>query len=1047
MEKLINTGFSSKALTRIALSIGFCFLLFHGQPCFSQPIYKQIFAIKNQIFSINVSQKSDGSLQADVYLGDKQDEKKVNSFNFYSESYEIFKTSLTNAIDALVPKESSKNKFSTDSKDWIDNVTLTLYRELVIFEYKLTEEIPLAGSILLSKNVRVYPAVTEKIPCKKTEMTRFLIKLTDKSIESQEKLKKLLEQIKSLKKSDLSSLDSINLLSIKKYQLKDRLLQTNVKCLENRKILKKLFRENKKELKEKYLKPGSSSEQNDSLELICMLRKLKKMPSKIVCQSDSIPVSETIKKILGSGLSEPTKGKLIKCINNIKSTCNCTPIKLSRRELKRGINDAFADISVTQDQIGICNRWIELLRTKQKINDSLVKIKNQIRSYQKQLETLSNIINLDIIASRTSKQYYISVNPNFKEDLDSLGYFKRKFHELAIDTVTSINTQLDAAIAILQKTDALIIGIINNFNSAKKSISIELSMNDIKNIVLKHKKEKDSISLQKYDSTFERDTIEIKEKLRKKEIILIDSLDKRKQEIIYMDSLKNMTWKIPDSLTQNSTERKTNIADYNSRKQRIRDSLDGMKSGILTSLEKEIQGILDTLEMNREKLNKIVNQNHDDFNQISSRNNELMKYFNEIDSSLQYFRKTVKVEIDNLLSKIDPFSKLKDEYYLTVQYIHDLEKSEKSLLDPKKYEIDLVQIEFNDGVLKNIVVTGNYQCKQTIYTNIAPIQFTGITHLEKINDFDLFDMNRQNTIIRLGDVLTYIPALHVDAEDYCPSDSVYSIEPGPGPVDIKKATKEKLNRILEAKTYTDLVGFGVDQPNGLIQFEISKKIPLFTHRIKYSKNYRSFISFGSYYEPTFTLAKLEQNNKFYYPIQQEDISGKLDISTIDVYKYSSMRMAVLYMNLINWEIAEVKSAVEFNGGFSLLYTPVKDSVSDKNSVSQWGAVSGMPFMEIKFLIKPDTRYGFSLSANLGWLFLWDTRLKMINDPMNPTDSKSYNRKLLSFRFDAFYKPFRHSENAAFFRVTNVHTFPMSLTYLQVQLGFAFNIFGKSSGQK
>lgn len=62
-----------------------------------------------------------------------------------------------------------------------------------------------------------------------------------------------------------------------------------------------------------------------------------------------------------------------------------------------------------------------------------------------------------------------------------------------------------------------------------------------------------------------------------------------------------------------------------------------------------------------------------------------------------------------------------------------------------------------------------------------------------------------------------------------------------------------------------------------------------------------------------SLNSLEQNNKFYYPIQQEDISGKLDISTIDVYKYSSMRIAVLYLNLINWEIAEVKSAVKLHG--------------------------------------------------------------------------------------------------------------------------------------
>ena len=858
------------------------------------------------------------------------------------------------------------------SEELISNVAQNLYRELVIFEYTLNEAVPLAGSIVLSNNVRVYPAVTtERIPCKKSNMTRVLIRLTDKSIQSQEKLKKLLEQIKSLKQSDLSSLDSINLLIIKKYQLKDRLLQTGVNCDKNREILKNLVYENAMELKEKFSQTEDSTKPIDNFDVIGRLDTLIKEPLTIVCQSDSIPVSVIIQKIKGSGLSNQTKGKLKTCIENIKSTCNCTPIKLTRIELKRGIKDAFADISVTQDQIGICNRWIELLNKKITARKSFDSIAGSLKSYSDNLPDLSHaLLEEERKIKGQNNPYYNISNSDFNRNMASLKNFQTKLNDLASMDEPSPGKKLELTITAIQQTDSLIKLIEENCINAIDTINKLL------------KKSNDSI-------------------YKLSHILENDSIYK-----LVSDSLLSDT-----NYIKNNKNRSDSLKDENSKWiQRI----------------KEERMFLDKLKSDTSKL---------------------AKFSREINETLRQQEQTIRPRINNFLKMAAPFRNLKVQYDITVKYIGDLENAEKSLLDPKKYEIDSVQIEFNDGVLKNIVVTGDYQCRRTIYTNIAPIQFTGITHLEKVNDIDLFDKDRQNTTIRLGDVFTYIPALHVDAEDYCPSDSVYRIKAGPGPVEIKKATKEKVNRILEAKTYTDLVGFGVDQPNGLIQFEISKKIPLFTHRIKYSKNYRSFISFGSYYEPTFTLAKLEQNNKFYYPVQQEDISGKLDISTIDVYKYSSMRMAVLYLNLINWEIAEVKSAMEFNGGFSLLYTPVKDSVSDKNSVSQWGAVSGMPFMEIKFLIKPDTRYGFSLSADLGWLFLWDTRLKMINDPMNPTDSKSYNRKLLSFRFDAFYKPFRHSENAAFFRVTNVHTFPMSLTYLQVQLGFAFNIFGKSSGQK
>ena len=424
-----------------------------------------------------------------------------------------------------------------------------------------------------------------------------------------------------------------------------------------------------------------------------------------------------------------------------------------------------------------------------------------------------------------------------------------------------------------------------------------------------------------------------------------------------------------------------------------------------------------------------------EYDQISEYNSEI-RASDIILTKLSFLREVI-IGLSENLSKLEE----------TNNKLSTLKKSLKYLLDPKLYRVDTAHLEFNDGVLKNIVVEGKFQDKMLFFTNTKPIQFTSITHIEKLKKINLVDMSHQDYRLNLVEVLQYIPVLQVDAEDYSPCDSVYNLQlKNDDTIRFFKAEKEKISRILDARIYTDLVGFGADQPNGLIQFEISKKIPMFTHRIKYCKNYRSFVSFGSWYEPKFTLSKLEQNHKFYYLPQYDTIFNKGTISTIDVYKYSSMRLGVLYINLFNWEIAEVKSALELNAGFSFLYTPVRDTLSVKESMSQWGAISGLPYGEVKFIIKPDARYGFSVSASFGWLLLWDSKLRMINDPANPTLSKSYNKDLLTFQFDTFFKPFLHAESAIFFRVANVHTFPMKLNYLQVQIGYAFNIFKKSGGK-
>jgi hypothetical protein len=425
--------------------------------------------------------------------------------------------------------------------------------------------------------------------------------------------------------------------------------------------------------------------------------------------------------------------------------------------------------------------------------------------------------------------------------------------------------------------------------------------------------------------------------------------------------------------------------------------------------------------------------------------NKLQSYIKIID----YRNRLITTIKNGLEASESAFSAIKEQLAqldMITRALQDLQKSINSFLLNPKFKVDSLQIEFNQGVLKNIIVEGKYQDSIRAFTNPYPITFTSITDYERLRKVELIDIYSQNYKINLSDIIKYIPVLHVNAEDYSPYDSVYHHKFYNDSSNIIVATREKVSQILEAKLFTDFIGFSADQPNGLIQFEISKKIALATHRWKLSQDERSFLSIGNYYEPVLTVSKLEQDNKYYYVSTYDLTSGNGNISTLDIFKYSSLRFKAINLNILNFEFAKIKSAFEINGGFSTLYTPIRDTIGKKNSYNQWGAVSGMPFIEFNYRLKPDVRYGFSLSCDLGWVYLWDPKLRQINNPTDQYNSSSFNNKLMTFQFDAYYKPFLRSESGAFFRVSNTHAFPFNNNYIQIQIGYAFNIL-KSTGKK
>jgi hypothetical protein len=469
----------------------------------------------------------------------------------------------------------------------------------------------------------------------------------------------------------------------------------------------------------------------------------------------------------------------------------------------------------------------------------------------------------------------------------------------------------------------------------------------------------------------------------------------------------------------------------------------------LESLAKCISGYNDSVS-------KLPNQDTGSYNVKKARfdlkikalkdnSDKLTQYLKEFDPFRLFFSPgltSVTKTAQDRLAILTPTTKETDAKIAALIY------SMKKMLTPDQFYIDSVQMEFNLGVLRNLMVSGNYMDRKIDFTSSSPIQFTSISHYQKLKNITLVDMDDQSHWIRLADFLRYTPNLYVDVDNYCPSDSVYTYKVKADSSEVHYLMKEKQSQIVEGKIYTDLIGFEADKPNGLVQFELSKKIPVFTRRFSPSPKYRSYFSFGGFYEPIFTFSKLEQNNRYLY-LQATDttfVSSKdtavkgpdtvIDkgiVSAIDLYRYSSMRFKFINFNIAALEIAESALAFEFNLGFSLIYTPMRDTITTKNETKQWGAISGIPSLEFKIRSRTDIQYGFALSADMGWLTLWDDKLRL-KDPYN-------ERILTTWKFDGFYRPFKRRQDAMFFRIANTHTLHnLNFNYLQVQLGYSFNLF-------
>lgn len=393
-------------------------------------------------------------------------------------------------------------------------------------------------------------------------------------------------------------------------------------------------------------------------------------------------------------------------------------------------------------------------------------------------------------------------------------------------------------------------------------------------------------------------------------------------------------------------------------------------------------------------------------------------------------------------------------------------------------EIDRIQMEVADGQIINIIITAYCEELDEVvnFTNNFPIPFSTKKNFSRLNATWLYNMeaHRYNKVLRLNlaKVMFYRPSLQLRGYDYSPKDGIYNISfKGAESNTVEKTLyKEETKNLLVGKVYSDFVGFDEKEPNGLVQFEITKTFP-FNH------NYNSAFNLFSYVEPRLTWSKVgdkERNLPLLtgYTLGSDSLLNSggefIGFDTTGSYLYNYTLQNWQYantsvstkLNVLSLFLPRVKSFVELNvegGIFQTGYEIPAILELDSTGSDTVMFISANTFDkrsyffngEFRWKFRPDPRIGFDLATHY-------YRSELFNTPREPEVRlfEEINgtglREFMAFELFGFWKA--ENKNDWYFRAMFFHPWrnmPGNITnnFWQVQVGYSFNLINKVNKNK
>jgi hypothetical protein len=268
---------------------------------------------------------------------------------------------------------------------------------------------------------------------------------------------------------------------------------------------------------------------------------------------------------------------------------------------------------------------------------------------------------------------------------------------------------------------------------------------------------------------------------------------------------------------------------------------------------------------------------------------------------------------------------------------------------------------------------------------------------------------------------------------------------------------KKLNsfpkEILQLKIFSDFVGIQDNNPNGLIQLEIDKEIPLVTKR--FQRPYVVFllrpfvlnqanIGVFNYFKPQFIYSKIENNNKYLEvsSFNTEDGTVAYGVSTLDLKQHEVFSVGADF-NLFLYDIPHTKSTFLFNTGFRFGRT---DLALDKEEPEAHDFPRGFtntlqPSVEGLLRINGDERFGFEFSYGINWLlsdelfFMQKAKVNGVTD-FGSFSSSNENNTLQRATILAYLNINKENQGRLFFRYRfNSEFGNFKNNFAQLQLGY------------
>ncbi len=381
-------------------------------------------------------------------------------------------------------------------------------------------------------------------------------------------------------------------------------------------------------------------------------------------------------------------------------------------------------------------------------------------------------------------------------------------------------------------------------------------------------------------------------------------------------------------------------------------------------------------------------------------------------------------------------------------------RSEKVEINNKEYKIKEVTAEFEDGTIKNIFVDV-FDNENVVrrFRNNMPISITGKFSPDLFLNIRLYcpDFGRSDYFAQingLNNVLFYKIVLSNNNEDYSPASKCVTLSTAAGE-NYAELKKEQRSKIFELKTFSDFVGIDSDQPNGLIQLEIAKKlninsthgqgsilfVPLFF--LKYIsggilpsiKNYTNQVFFSTI-EFKGRLSKIDQNNRDII-LTTKDTLGSMPLTykanVLELYKRQT---ASFGFDLTAYRYNITQLALDLQGfiGAYWMRSSVIDSLSKKvtainSAYWKWGLL-------LEF--NPDSRVGFT--ARYEW-----QKINVLSDYLQENFKGSLPSIIKTYSFDVFFKTNTNSKIFGRFGFNVIDDNP-NKNFVQVQVGYSSNLF-------